>query len=341
MQRASHRREKAVSDLNGKREELAVSTVADTIEERASEWIEQRDFGDWDEDYQRELGAWLAQSIAHRVAFVRLDFEWQRTGRLAVLRSSEPQSSINDSSRRVGISLFRIAAAMLLVATVVGGAIYLRPPHDEIYATSVGGHKTVTFSDGSQIELNTDTVLRVRMADNRSVTLEKGEAYFQIRHDATRPFVVTVANHSITDLGTKFLLRTALSGMEVALIEGRARVDTASLLGSGQSATLKAGDVAVATADAISVVKKSKSDLTNELSWRQGLLVFHHATLEEAASQFNRYNTGKIVIADPKIARLAFSATLPLNDVEAFTRVAEKLFDIRSQKRGDETVISR
>jgi transmembrane sensor len=330
-----------MSEANNRPEELIAAGDADQIEERAAEWIEHRDFGDWDEYSQRELDAWLAQSIAHRVAFVRLDFEWQRTERLTILRGSEVQSAAEDSTGRIGYFAARFAALMLFVTIIAGATVYLRTPRDEIYATSIGGHKTVTFSDGSQIELNTDTVLRVNMADNRKVRLEKGEAYFQIEHDATHPFVVKIADHTVTDLGTKFLLRSGANGIELALVEGRARIDSANFFGPKQSATLKAGDVAVATAAAISVARASTDDLANELGWRRGMLVFHHATLEEAADQYNRYSAKHIVIADSKVGRMIFSATLPSNNVDTFIRVAEKLFNIHSQDRGDEIVISR
>jgi len=330
-----------MSELSNRPDEPVAIGVADQIEERAAEWIEQRDFGDWNEHNQRELDAWLAQSVAHRVAFVRLDFEWQRTERLTILRGSEAQSVGEDATHRIGYFLTRFAALMLCVAIIAGATAYLRAPRDEIYATSIGGHKTVTFSDGSQIELNTDTVLRVNMADNRKVRLEKGEAYFQIEHDATHPFVVNIADHIVTDLGTKFLLRSGSNGIKITLVEGRARIDSANLFGPKQSATLKAGDVAVATTGAISVARASKDDLANELGWRRGMLVFHHATLEEAAEQYNRYSAKPVVIADSKVGRMIFSATLPSNNVDTFIRVAEKLFNIHSQDRGDEIVISR
>ena len=51
----------------------------------------------------------------------------------------------------------------------------------------------MNFADGSRIELNTNTVLRARMTtDQRIVWLEKGEAYFRIKHDSTHPFIVMV-----------------------------------------------------------------------------------------------------------------------------------------------------
>ena len=59
------------------------------------------------------------------------------------------------------------------------------------YATAVGGHKTLTLGDGSEVELNTDTIVRMpKVAGQRQVILDKGEAYFQIKHDAENPFIV-------------------------------------------------------------------------------------------------------------------------------------------------------
>ena len=76
-----------------------------------------------------------------------------------------------------------------------------------MFSTEVGGHETVTFSDGTRIELNTNTVLRARMTTaQRTVWLDKGEAYFQVKHDPAHPLTV-IAGHRVTDLGTEFLVR--------------------------------------------------------------------------------------------------------------------------------------
>jgi hypothetical protein len=78
-----------------------------------------------------------------------------------------------------------------------------------------------------------------------------------------------------------------------------------------------------------------------DLGWRRGVLVFRHATLAEAAEEFNRYNAQKIVIADPETARLTFSATLPTHDTKAFVRILGKLFDTHDQSTTEGIVISR
>jgi len=89
------------------------------------------------------------------------------------------------------------------------------------------------------------------------------------------------------------------------------------------------------------LTRKHGHDVANELGWLHGVLIFHHATLADAANEYNRYNPEKIIITDPKVARLTLSGTLPTNNVKAFVDVAKNFFSLSVARRGDEIVISR
>src|SRR6185437_14948942 len=195
-------------------------SAAMEIEAQAASWVQRRQFWDWSDADQAELDAWLAQSTAHEVAFVRLMAGYCRTDRLVAMR-------VPRIERRGAGRLFKIAAGLALVAALGVGVMQLSTePTDIVYTTPVGGRQTIVLADGSRIDLNTDSVLRLRGAiGKRLAFLDKGEAYFQIKHDATRPFVVAVGTHSVTDLGTKFIIRKTKDSVDVALVEGRARVD--------------------------------------------------------------------------------------------------------------------
>ena len=107
-----------------------------------------------------------------------------------------------DSLRNLRPLFFRVAAACVYVV-VMGGIVYyfLQPVSNaQTFATPVGGHETIILADGSQIELNTDTVVRVsETRGERDVALEKGEALFRIKHDPNRLFVVTAGMRRIVD----------------------------------------------------------------------------------------------------------------------------------------------
>ena len=101
------------------------------------------------------------------------------------------------------------------------------------------------------------------------------------------------------------------------------------------------GDVAVATAQSLAVKRQKPESMASMLSWRRGMLMFHHATLAEATAEFNRYNSEKMAIGDTYAAGLTFNGTLPTNDIAAFVRVTQKTFGLHVARRGEEIVISR
>lgn len=312
---------------------------ARSVNEIASAWLERVHAGNWTEQNQEELDAWLAASSAHRAAYWRLEDAWSNASRLSALRQPMRQPV---AQRRILPILARTAAVIAVVgATGIVAASYFGSPKSQTYSTGLGGREALALSDGSRIELNTNTVLRVATnAHARTVWLDKGEAYFEIKHDAAHPFVVFTAGHRITDLGTKFLVRQNDDRVEVSLMEGKARLESDNSA-QAQSAILKPGDVAIATASKLAVLQQPVRRLTSELSWRQGQLVFTETTLGDAVAEFNRYNTTKLVVNDPSVTRMKINGTFPTDGAEMFARVAQHILQLHAAKRGDEIVISR
>jgi transmembrane sensor len=309
------------------------------IKARAADWLERRVCENWNEQDQAKLEAWLSQSPAHRVAYLRLESVWSRTYRLAPLRGRTQDSA----RRRLLPILGRVAAGLVIIVMIgAGTAQYFSGPSEKTYATELGGHRVVTLADGSRIELNTATTLRTRIGTrSRMVWLDRGEAFFQVRHDAARPFVVMVGDRRVTDLGTKFLVRRDSAHLEVAVMEGRVRFGAADGDAQSRETLLTPGDVATGTANSVSVTKAPLQKLAGEIGWRHGVLVFSHTTLASAAAEFNRYNRRKIVVADPSAARLTIDGTFQTDRVDVFTDLAKEVLGLRIEERGDQAVISR
>jgi transmembrane sensor len=249
---------------------------------------------------------------------------------------TQPRPRVGRSSSSPAI---KIAAAVLLLAVAGAGVFVLERPADRVYATALGEHQTLRLSDGSRIELNTNTEVRIAQS-GRAVTLERGEAFFQIVHDETRPFIVTVGEHRVIDLGTKFDIRKEKDRLEVALIEGKARVEATSA-DAPKSTLLAPGDVMVATAHGVSLKKRTSESLSDQLGWRRDVIVFDHTALAQAAAELNRYNAKKIVIADPVAAKVKIGGTFPVNGTAQLVDVARDLFNLNVKDRGDEVIISR
>lgn len=310
------------------------------VRAQAAEWLARRDRGPWGEADQAALEAWMAQSWANATAFWRLDAAWSRADRLSAMRSAPGNRLRHALGGYFTPVLFRAAAAALVIAFAGTAAFYGLQPGENSYETTVGGHETLTLGDGTKVELNTDTKVRVSQ-DRRTVWLDRGEAYFDVMHDAARPFVVMVGKHRVTDLGTKFLVRQNTNRVEVSLFEGRAQLDSVGNWSKQRSAMLTPGDVAVATANSMSVMKKPEKALSGELGWRRGVLIFHHTSLAQAAAEFNRYNRRKLVIADAGAAHLTIDGTFQADNIEDFARLAQLVLGVRMENRGSEIAIMR
>ena len=307
--------------------------------EAADRILARRLSPDWNEENQRELDAWL-EDPANRIAYLRLDSVWDRAGRLEAFRPlKRPVTAPAPQSRRPLI--FKFAAAAAAAAAILVSSLYFAQPSMRTYATAVGERQTITLTDGSTIALNTNSVLKLSAnANARMAVLERGEAFFQIRHDASRPFIVTAAGHRITDLGTKFIVREETDALKVTLIEGRARIETSGTA-RHRATDLTPGETVIASANALEKTMRPVAKLRNEVSWQRGVLGFENATLADAARELNRYNAQKLVIADAGVAKLKFDATIPTNGVQTFTRVAQQVFGLKIERRDGEVIVSR
>lgn len=319
----------------------------DAISERAAEFFAQRRFGPWQEVDQSALDAWLAESDIHRVAYLRLEGIAARTDHLAAIHAFRPGAK---PFRFQGVSAawskYRLYAAPLLIAaTLALAAPYAGPliaawfePPLRSFSTDIGGRTLLRFGDGTEFELNTNSAVRYRMSNReRSVWLDKGEVWFHVAHDPKNPFVLTVGNHRVSDLGTEFVVRRNPGKVEVALLNGRASLSTDGM----QTAMLTPGDDAIATAAAISVTRKTPQELDDALAWRKGVLVFRSTRLEDVIREVNRYSTTPLVIADPSVADLKFTGEITTRDFEDFLALAQAALHLRVDRQGDEILISR
>lgn len=322
---------------------------SDKIDETAGDWLARRDSGAWTDADQRRLDQWLDESPLHRVAYLRIEHVWERSGRLSVLGAGMPRGTVSPANPREGTVsgvaavasrrwLQGLAATILLaVALGIGYSLWPTGTH---YRTSVGGLASVPIQDGSTVTLNTDSEIRVLVSDTeRRVELEQGEAFFEVAKDASRPFVVHAANKRVIAVGTKFSVRRDGRDIRVVVTEGKVRVETAGDDRTSMAEQLVAGTIARAGDAGVLLQSGALAQAEESLSWRQGVLVFHQMTLADASAEFNRYNTRKIVIEDPDVAALHIAGSFRANNVEAFVRLLERGYPLTAQERDDRFIL--
>jgi transmembrane sensor len=306
-----------------------------TANAQAAEWIERRDRDEWNETDRLALDAWLAQSPAHRAAFWRLEAAWKDTNRLTAFKPAlRPRREAKPAASRI---VFKsVAAAVFVAACGIGAATYMTTPDWKTYSTTIGGREILTLGDGTKIELNTDSSVRVaQTASARHVWLDKGEAYFDVTHNAARPFTVTVGDRRITDLGTKFVVRRETQQMKVAVLDGRVQLEEKN----GHAAVLTRGDIVVATAGRLVRSHAPAKQIESDLGWRTGVLVFDDRTLADVADEFNRYNTRKLIVTG-NAAQTRIAGTFRADNIDAFANTAHRVLGLKVERRGQEILIS-
>jgi transmembrane sensor len=341
------------------------------IEATAGDWLAKRDSGEWTEADQRRFDAWLNASPLNRVAFLRVEHIWERAQRLQALGAGIPSNQVPRPGRWVlspfydtKVSAYRHAArhagswnklrtlaASIVALTVLGTAWYLWPSGSS-YRTPVGGLALVPMRDGSKVTLNTDSEIRLAVTGKeRRVELERGEAFFEVAHDPGRPFVVHVGNKYVIAVGTKFSVRRDADDVQVVVTEGKVRLQSSAqpvrARGGGPGAgftaaeetQLSAGTIARASDAGVLLETKELVQAEEALSWRDGVLVFHEATLADAVAEFNRYNTRKILIEDSNIAALRVAGNFRANNAEAFVRLLERGYPLRSEEHEEQIIL--
>jgi transmembrane sensor len=209
-----------------------------------------------------------------------------------------------------------------------------RRPRRASVSTAPGQRASFELVDGSRVTLNAGSRLRWRAdygARTREVQLE-GEGYFEVRHDAARPFRVHARGAVAEDLGTRFTVRAypEVPGVEVAVAEGRVALQA---LADTTRALLDAGDVGRVEGARARVVARGAST-ERFFGWTAGALVFDGVSLTDALPQLERWYDIDVVIPDARLAGRPLVARFSHGTAaEALDAIALAL-DARWSRRG-------
>jgi transmembrane sensor len=291
---------------------------ASRAEAEAARWFETLRQTSITTEAVQAFHAWK-RDAANAEAFGRVEAGWKATGALAAhpevkaateeLLARRPRRARRASGRRGWLLVAAPAALAGTLALGWFGAGVVSPT----YSTAVGEQRTVALADGSRVRLNTDSAMRVwYWGHDRNIYLQHGQAYFEVAHDASRPFVVWAGAAKVRALGTKFDVRRVGADVAVVLVEGRVQVDSemgaARELAPNQRLTVsKAG-----------ISPPAPTAAAESVSWTAGRLVWRGVPLRDAVADANRYSKRKIELSVPQaIADQPVSGEFNVGDVDA------------------------
>jgi transmembrane sensor len=309
--------------------------TAREIADHAAEWATRIDAGSIDPDTDEELRLWLEGHPHRRGALLRAEAALSFLDRGRALAGVIPRPK----PRPIWIRRKFLFAGAALAAGIVGLAILISVPHR--YGTAIGEIRQVSLSDGSLLAINTQSAVEVAMhADRREITLTRGEAWFRVAHDRQRPFTVSAGRIRVRAVGTAFSVRRHDDGADVQVTEGV--VETWTVGEEDRRVRVAAGSKANVTEyQAPTLIAAARADIDRSLAWREGQIVLEGETLDEAASQFNRYNERKLVISDPGLAAEKLVGQFHATEPMTFAGAVATTLGARIDEAGDTIRLSR
>lgn len=228
------------------------------------------------------------------------------------------------------------AAAVAAVAIVVAPWGELLPQPDSLYVTAKGEHRAVQLTDGSHIDLNTDSHVSVRLdKDARRVTVHDGQALFDVAHDSQRPFLITAGDETVRVVGTKFDVRRRDGQLSITVLRGLVEVSTD---GEDTPVRLRPGQMLEHVEGASGVVVRAVA-AEDQVGWRSGRLIYRDQPLGRIVGDMNHYFDRPLRLEGENAANLRFSGVLIVDSQDAMVRRLTSLMPLSATPTDDSIVL--
>lgn len=347
--------------------------VGDLITEQAAHWHvanraglsaeERQEFSDWLQSAPLHIEEYLAIAVmsgdlakAGSMSDEPLD-ELLARARAEIhapiqLQSGLPGGSCTSFPRRSAT----LAIAASLVLCLIGWALWsARNVHSSDpgnpavhFATRHGQQQTIRLADSSMVHLNTDSAITVRYgATERAVSIDSGEADFEVVHEAHRQFRVSAGPADVVAVGTNFNVRLGGDSAVVTVLAGRVAVGPHSPTpGSSTGTTDLTHWVQVGAGQQIdfgpdSPATVSTVDTQRATAWLRRQISFEREPLERVVNEFNRYATKPIEITTPILRKLEISGVFATDDLDAFVAFLRSLDGVRVEETTTQLRVSQ
>ncbi|MGX9570398.1 FecR family protein [Pseudomonas sp. CFBP 5748] len=316
----------------------------DKVRDEAAQWFVRLQAPAMSVDERQRFDAWLDEHPNHRDEIQLLQGIWSATDLLPRERLQALCERPAERPRRRPLLRYAVAAGLLAVAVGLGlfSGLSSSTDYSGEFATTLGERRHIALPDGSMIDLNSRSRVRVQFAHHqRRVELAEGEALFTVEHDAGRPFTVDAGNGQVTVTGTRFDVRRDADKTRVAVEQGSVKVQGRDAprtqyvsltpgLGTQIDAQGKVAAPYAINADALT-------------AWRNGKLVFNNAPLSEVAQEVSRYRAKPLRVGSAAVGNLRLTSVFRVDNPEALLKALPNILPVavRTLEDGSQEIIAR
>lgn len=336
---------------------------SDTMEENLqsnNELIIRYFSGEATEEDIRRLGNWVGEKPENREEFLAfqkvfhalqatkapdLDSEWVRlqekiaAASVPVKKIDHGKSVERENSRRIAFSpswMVRAAAIFILLLIPAWLLIRYTAQPDMIVVTASEDVQMVALPDGSQISLRRGSVLEYpeEFSGNQRPVKLSGEAFFEVKKNHTKPFLVTAGGSVVEVTGTTFSVRS-VAGMhhtEVFLATGSVKVFIKSQ--PENSVALLPGEKAV-IAESSSSIEKSVNTDPNFLAWKTFFIRFENTSLPDALNVLTNVYGAGFRLSGGAFENCRITATFEHQSLESILNVFKATLNLQINQRSD------
>lgn len=338
---------------------MSATQINQNVLDQAYAWVVALRGENVGEEKLDDFAQWLTSEKSHQSAWDQALEQWETLGAVTHLPLddlladdpvAEKQSNTVDMPLANGFSLLDkwkslwkpMTLAFSLAAVGFLGIVNLQPQGD-IYAAGTGQYLAVTLADGSVVELNTNSTISVSLSeDYREIELLKGEVFFTVAKDKSRPFIVDVAGATVRAVGTAFnIYRDTDQSAIVSVSEGIVRVEEAggSSVATAQSQLLTVDEAL--KIDSIRGLSETNIHHAQATAWRSGQLLFDNTSIGEAVEMLNRYLHKKVIVADDVSKSTKISGTFSSRQKKETLAAVAQALGLELAPRGNKWLLSQ
>ncbi len=334
-----------------------------SVQAQASAWLARLD-GDNPSEADREaFKRWVNEDNAHIAAFEKVAAAWDELNVLTRMPSVLPdrdRTIVKERTRPKRWLRFVAVTATLVLGLFVSFKQLNLPPQETSYRTQVGAQKTVSLPDGSIVQLNTNSRIKVDFSGSaRAVYLYQGEAHFDVTSNPKRPFEVYAGTGRVRAVGTAFSVTLIENSNDINVLVQEGVVEVAPQIrsrtgwpsatrhgtadstppGSAESRLIEAGRTVVFDKSEIKAVRQIElEEVQRRLAWQQGQLIFRGETLEEVVTEISRYTDMKILVTSEEARALRIGGQFQAGNAKAILNALERGFGLEVEYATDSLV---